>query len=605
MHVLGISAFYHESTCCLLADGRLLAAASEERFSRLKHDPRLPVAAFRFCLDAGGVDVTDLDAVAYYERPEAKLDRQLWALAHARGAGGLGTPAPPPGIDPLRLDSGRPERLLRERLGWDGPILTFDHHLSHAASAFFYSGFPEAAVLTVDGVGEWATTTYGRGTPEGLESFEEVRFPHSLGLLYSTVTAYLGFRVNGGEGKVMGLAAYGRPRYAEALRELVSPGPGGGLRLDLAYFDFLAGRRMDAPALGDLLGGPPRAPEGEIETRHMDVACSLQQVLEETLLDKVRYLHERTGSHHLCLAGGVALNSVANGRIAREGPFRELFVQPAAGDAGAALGAAALAHRRLAGREADAIAPLGHVFLGPAWSADEVARLVDGAGLAALDYRGREEALLAATAERLEAGRVVGWLQGPMELGPRALGGRSLLASPLLPGMRDRLNLRIKRREVFRPFAPAVLAHRAGEHFALGHPSPFMLETCAVASPLELPAITHVDGSARPQTVDRATAPRFAALIEAFERRTGCPMLLNTSFNVRGEPVVCSPADALFALAEAGFDTLVMEDTLVDRESLPAGWAERLGAWRSPPPPPRGTASDPGGPLGDNLYTFV
>ncbi len=607
MHILGISAFYHESTCCLLTDGRLVAAASEERFSRVKHDPRLPVAAFRFCLDAGGLDLTDLDAVAYYERPEAKLDRQLWALARA---GRRDTSEPAPAVDPVRLDAGRPERLLRERLGWNGPILAFDHHLSHAASAFFYSGFPEAAVLTVDGVGEWATTTYGRGTREGLELFEEVRFPHSLGLLYSTVTAYLGFRVNGGEGKVMGLAAYGRPRYAEALRKLLTSGPGGGFRLDLAYFDFLAGRRMDSPALWELMGGPPRAPESEIGTRHMDVACSLQQVLEETLLEKVRYLHERTGCDRLCLAGGVALNSVANGRIAREGPFRQMFVQPAAGDAGAALGAAALAHRRLAeeGRDAGAITPLEHVFLGPSWTAEEVARLVDGAGLPALDFRGREGGLLAATAERLEAGRVVGWLQGAMELGPRALGDRSLLASPLLPGLRDRLNLRIKRREGFRPFAPAVLALRAAEHFALDHPSPFMLETCAVDSPLDLPAVTHVDGTARPQTVDPATAPRFAALIQAFEERTGCPMLLNTSFNVRGEPIVCSPADALFALADAGFDTLVMEDTLLDREALPAGWTERLGAWRSPPAPPEAPTDRPGGPagpLGDNLYTFV
>ncbi len=593
MRILGISAFYHESTCCLLVDGRVVAAASEERFSRRKHDPRLPVEAFRFCLDAAGLDLTDLDAVAYYERPEAKLDRQLWALARS-----------PAEADPARLDAGRPERLIRERLGWDGPLLTFDHHLSHAASAFFYSGFDEAAVLTVDGVGEWTTTGYGRGTPAGLELFEEVRFPHSLGLLYSTLTAYLGFRVNGGEGKVMGLAAYGRPRFAARLRRLVEPGPGGGYTLALGYFDFLGGRRMGSPALEDLLGGPPREPESEIDARHVDLAASLQQVVEELLLEKIGYLHARTGCDDLCLAGGVALNSVANGRIAREGPFRRLFVPPAAGDAGGALGAAALAHRELAGGAPGAgrIAPLSHTFLGPAWSGDEVASLVAGAGLPARDLRGRESELLEATAERLAAGRVVGWFQGAMELGPRALGGRSLLASPLLPGIRDRLNLRIKRREPFRPFAPSVLAHGSAEHFALDHPSPFMLETCAVVSPLELPAVTHVDGSARPQTVDPATAPRFAALLAAFERRTGCPILLNTSFNVRGEPIVCSPADALFALADAGFDTLVVEDTLLDREALPAGWRERLDAWRPAGPRPEGGSL---GPLAENLYTFV
>ncbi len=599
MNVLGISAFYHESTCCLLVDGRLVAAASEERFTRVKHDPRLPVAAFCFCLEAGGLGPGDLDAVAYYERPEAKLDRQLWALARSAGAA-----EPPAGGEPARLDPGRPEREIRERLGWDGPLLTFDHHLSHAASAFFFSGFPEAAVLTVDGVGEWATTTYGLGTSEGLELFEEVRFPHSLGLLYSTLTAYLGFRVNGGEGKVMGLAAYGRPRYVERLRRLVAAGPGGGYALDLAYFDFVSGRRMDAPALWELLGGPPREPEAEIEARHRDVAASLQQVLEELLLEKARYLHDRTGRDALCLAGGVALNSVANGRLAREGPFRRLFVPPAAGDAGAALGAAALAHRQLAAGGRGAVAPLEHAFLGPAWSADAVASLVAGAGLAARDFRRHEGNLLAATAERLAAGRVVGWFQGAMELGPRALGARSLLASPLPPGLRDRLNLEIKRREGFRPFAPSVLAHRAAAHFVLDHPSPFMLETCAVASPLKLPAITHVDGSARPQTVDPATAPRFAALLAAFERRTGCPVLLNTSFNVRGEPIVCTPADALFTFADAGLDTLVVEDTLLDREDLPDGWRERLAAWRagSPGRPAAGAAA---GPLGDNLYTFV
>ncbi len=600
MNILGISAFYHESTCCLLADGRVVAAASEERFSRRKHDPRLPVAAFRFCLDAAGLGPTDLDAVAYYERPEAKLTRQLWALSPREGDG-----RPAGREDPARLDPGRPERLIRERLGWDGPFLTFDHHLAHAASAFFFSGLPEAAVLTVDGVGEWATTSYGRGTADRLELFEEVRFPHSLGLLYSTLTAYLGFRVNGGEGKVMGLAAYGRPRYVEQVRRLIASRPGGGYLLDLAYFDFLHGRRMDSPALWDLLGGPPRAPETTIEPRHMDVACSLQQVLEEVLLEKVRYLHERTGLDALCLAGGVALNSRANGRIAREGPFHKVWVQPAAGDAGAALGAAALAHRELAGGDAArrAVAPLEHVFLGPAWSAESVASLVAGSGLPALDFRGRERELLEAATERLAAGRVVGWFQGPMELGPRALGGRSILASPLRSELRDRLNLRIKRREGFRPFAPSVLAHRAGEHFDLDHPSPFMLETCRVVSPLELPAVTHVDGSARIQTVDPATAPRFAALLESFERRTGCPVLLNTSFNVRGEPIVCSPADALFTLADAGLDSLVMEDTLLDREALPAGWRARLAAWR--PAPPARPPERPEPSLEGNLYTFV
>lgn len=588
--VVGLSAFYHESTCCLVRGGELVAAASEERFSRVKHDPRLPVEAFRFCLEAGGgLDPADIDAVAYYESPAEKHSRQLWALAQGGGSG-----AGPPWLDP-----GRPEREVRERLGWEGPLRTYPHHLSHAASAYLYSGYPEAAILTVDGVGEWATTTYGRGVGGDLELFDEVRFPHSLGLFYSTVTAYLGFRVNGGEYKVMGLAPYGQPRHAERLRRVLRNGPGGAFSLDLAYFDFLHGRRMYSDALSELLGERPRRPGDEIEPRHADLARSAQEVLEEVLLDKVRHLHERVGGDSLCMAGGVALNCVANGRILREGPFRHLFVQPAAGDAGGALGAAALAHRDLAGGR---VSPLRHVFLGPRWSSGEVAELLAAAGLDAADHRGREEALVEDVAARLAAGQVVGWFQGAMEMGPRALGARSLLASPLDPGMRDRLNRRIKRREGFRPFAPAVLADRARDWFDLDHPSPFMLETCAVTSRRPLPAVTHVDGSARPQTVDPATAPRFAALLAAFERRTGCPVLLNTSFNVRGEPIVRSPADALFCLADTGIDALAVEDFVIDRPALPVGWQRLLAPWRGEPAPP-GAGDDPG--LAGALYTFV
>jgi carbamoyltransferase len=583
VNVVGISAFFHESACCLLRDGRLVAAAEEERFSRVKHDPRLPAAAFRWCLRRGGIGIADVDCVAYYESPVKKLARQLWSRIPPR--------------DLAWLDPGRPERAIREGLGYEGSLLTFDHHLSHAASAFFFSGFPEAAVLTVDGVGEWATTTYGRAGGLTIAPFEQVAFPHSLGLLYSTLTAYLGFAVNDGEYKVMGLAPYGEPRYAGEMRRLVSSAPGGQYRLALEYFDFLRGRRMYSAALPRLFGAPPRRPEEEIAPFHCDVARSLQTVLEEILLEKVRYLHGRTGLADLCLAGGVALNVVANGRILREGPFQRLFVQPAAGDAGGCLGAAALAHARLTGERPGG--PLRHVYLGPSWTAGEVAELLAAAGLAAEDFRGREAALLDATAERLAAGRVVGWFQGAMELGPRALGARSLLADARHPGMRDRLNRLVKKREAFRPFAPSVLAAHAREHFALDHPSPFMLETCRVVSPLALPAVTHVDGSARPQTVDAADAPRFAALLEAFRRRTGCPVLVNTSFNVRGEPIVCSPVDALCSMGVSGIDALVLEDFLLDRPALPGNWAELLPAWRER------ERSGFGGAAGRDLYTFV
>jgi len=580
MNVLGLSAFFHESACCLLRDGRVVAAAEEERFTRVKHDPRLPVQAFRFCLQAGGIGIDEIDVLAYYENPELKLSRQRWA----------GSPAGSPD---------EPERAIREGLGYEGPIRIGDHHASHAASAFFFSGFPEAAVLTVDGVGEWATTTYGAGRGAVLERFEQVDFPHSLGLLYSTLTAYLGFEVNDGEYKVMGLAPYGEPRFLPEMRRLISSGPGGQYRLDLSWFDFVRGERMYSDKLCDLFGAPPRQRGEEITRFHQDVARSLQAVVEEILLEKAFYLHEQTGLSDLCMAGGVALNVVANGRILREGPFARLYVQPAAGDSGGCLGAAALAWTEASGRPPE---PLRHVYLGPRWSPDQVAEILGATGLQAGDFRGREADLLEAVVDRLVRGQVVGWFHGAMELGPRALGGRSLLADPRDPGMRDRLNRLVKKREAFRPFAPSVLADRAAEHFALDHPSPYMLETCEVVSPLDLPAITHVDRSARPQTVDPATAPRYAALLEAFHRRTGCPILVNTSFNVAGEPIVCSPVDALFSLGTSGIDSLVLEDFLLDRAALPESWPELLAAWRTRARSPfaRGRSA-----ISEELYTFV
>src|SRR6202035_3536214 len=527
--------------------------------------------------------------VAYYESPVAKLSRQLWAALPG------GAPE-----DSTWLDPEGPERAIREGLGWEGPLLCFPHHLSHAASAFFFSGFQEAAILTVDGVGEWDTTTYGRASGMAIDLFESVAFPHSLGLLYSTFTSYLGFAVNDGESKVMGLAPYGEPRFRDALLRLVASGPGGQFRLDPRYFDFVRGRRMYSDDLIALLGQPPRVRDAEILPFHQDVARSLQAVLEEILLEKVRWLHGRTGLADLCMAGGVALNCVANGRIRRGGPLRRLFVPPAAGDSGGCLGAAALAHARLTGeRPGEA---LQQVFLGPAWSTGEIAGLLAAAGLSAGDFRGREADLLEAVVDRLEAGKVVAWFHGPLELGPRALGGRCLVADPRDPGMRDRLNRLVKKREAFRPFAPAVLAALAGEHFDLGHSSPFMLETCRVTSPLDLPAVTHVDGSARPQTIDASAAPRWAALLEAFRRRTGCPLLVNTSFNVRGEPIVASPVDALLCFAATDIDALVLEDFLVDRALLPTSWADWIPAWR---PPPRSAFSDRRSAVSEDLYTFV
>jgi carbamoyltransferase len=563
LNVIGISAHFHDSACCLLQDGRLVAAAQEERFSRAKHDARLPRAAFRYCLEAGGLTIADVDCLAYYENPVKKLDRQLWmGLPHV-------PPAAPRAL--FRLDALRPEREIRELLGFDGPIEYFDHHQSHAASSYYYSGFAQAALLTVDAVGEWATTSYGRAEGSRLELLEEVRFPDSLGLLYSSITSYLGFEVNDAEYKVMGLAPYGEPRYVDQVRSLVTVEEDGRFRLDMRYFDFLGGARMFSAELCRLFGAPPREPESALSQFAKDVARSLQVVLEELLLAKVEYLHRRVPSPNLCMAGGVALNCVAVERIVKAGPFERVFVQPAASDAGGALGAAALAHVRRTGERPDA-RPLAHVFLGPRFDASAIAEIFRPSRARIRDFRGREPDLIRATVDRLSVGKVVGWFQGRMEFGPRALGNRSILADPRDPGMRERINALVKKREAFRPFAPSVLASKAADYFELDHPTPFMVETCRVRSPGTLPAVTHVDGSARVQTVDRETSPRFARLLEAFAARTGCPVVLNTSFNLRGEPIVCTPVDALLCFIRSDLDCLVLEDLLLDRDGLPDAW---------------------------------
>jgi len=514
-----------------------------------------------------------------------KLDRQLWSSLPQL------PPLTPDSV--FRLDATRPAREIRELLGYEGPLSYFDHHQSHAASAYYFSGYPEAAVLTADAVGEWATTTYGRAAGARLEIVEEIRYPDSLGLLYSAVTAYLGFEVNDAEYKVMGLAPYGEPRYVDKVFALLRPDASGRFRLDMRYFDFLRGRRMFSDALVALFGRPPREPESEIDQFTCDVARSVQAVLEEALLAMARYLHSRHPSENLCLAGGVALNCVAVERILREGPFTRVFVQPAASDAGGALGAAALAHVRITGRRPDP-RPLAHVFLGPEYSRDEIAALFAPGAAEVMDFRGRDDALLAATADRLAAGKVVGWFQGRMEFGPRALGNRSILADPRDASMRDRVNALVKRRESFRPFAPSVLAPRAADHFALDHDAPFMTETCRVRSGLALPAITHVDGSARPQTVDAATNTRFFRLLEAFAARTGCPVLLNTSFNMRGEPIVCTPTDAILCFLRSGLDTLVLGDFLLDRAGVPPSWLATFA----------GTAVAPSA-VRDSVYTLL
>ncbi len=563
---IGVSAHYHDSACCVIKDGSLVAAAEEERFTRIKHDSGMPTNAFRYCLREARINIQDITAIAYYEDPYKKFSRQLWA----------GLPAILSKPDArFRIDPERAERDIRRCFGYERDIEFVDHHMSHAASAYYFSGFPEADVFTVDGVGEWATTTYGRAEGNSINLFEEVSFPNSLGLLYSAITAYLGFDVNDAEYKVMGLAPYGRPLYIDKVRQLITLTENGQYRLNMEYFDFVGGDRMYSDRLCDLFGEPPRVAESEIAQFHEDVASSLQKALEEILLEKVRYLHDRYPSNHLCMAGGVALNCVANGRILRDGPFKRLFVQPAASDAGGALGAAAIAwSRHTDGRSR--LKPLQHVYLGPRYTNADVHRIVDPSplGKIAKDYTNSPEALIKATAERLADGKVIGWFHGRMEFGPRALGARSILADPRRPEMRDRINELVKMREAFRPFAPAVLASKAPEHFDLKHSSPYMLETCQVISKISLPAITHVDGSARVQTVDEHNNPRFHDLLVEFERITGCPILLNTSFNLRGDAIVLDPIHAIWCFVISNIDALVLEDCIIDRATNPAAWTE-------------------------------
>ncbi|CAN5481992.1 carbamoyltransferase [soil metagenome] len=553
LNIIGISALYHDSACCILQDGVLKAAAQEERFTRIKHDPSMPYRAFMYCLEEAGLSITDIDCVAYYESPEKKLARQLWS-GHYTGDEEL----------IKRLNPQRPEREIREVLGFEGPVKFFEHHQSHAASTFYYSGFNDAAILTVDGVGEWATTGYGVGKGSKMDLFEEVHFPDSIGLLYSTITNYLGFEVNEGEYKVMGLAPYGKPLHTDKVWKLINMGAKGQFNLEMKYYDFLKGDKMYSAALCELFGRQARVPESKMEQFHADVARSLQVVLEDILLQKAQYLYDETKLDSLCMAGGVALNCVANGNILRKGPFKNMFVQPASNDSGCAMGAAALAHVEITG-ERPQEEQLKHVYLGPAYENKDVANLLDATSFNHKNYDGNPDGLLKEVAQLLSEGKVIGWFSGRMEFGPRSLGARSILADPRDADMRDRINAMVKKREGFRPFAPAVLESKTHEHFDLQHSSPFMLETCQVISELDLPAITHVDGSARVQTVSADTNPRFAKLLQYFYDITGCPILLNTSFNVRGEPIVCTPEDALKCFITTDIDCLILEDYIIGR----------------------------------------
>ena len=593
MIVLGISAYYHDSAAALVRDGEILAAAQEERFTRKKHDAAFPTNAVRACLAQAGVDAKDVDRVAFYDKPFLKFERLLETyLAFAPRGFASFRKAMPIWIgeklfqkDMLRKELG----TIDEELAAAEKLLFAEHHFSHAASAFYPSPFTKAAVLTMDGVGEWATASAGVGHGNNLVLTKEIHFPHSLGLLYSAFTYYIGFKVNSGEYKVMGLAPYGEPKYAQTILDhLIDLKADGSFRLNLDYFDYCTGLTMTNAKFDALFGGPPRQPEALMVQREMDLAASIQAVTEEVVLRMSRALLAETGTQHLCLAGGVALNCVANGKVLRDSGVRDIWIQPAAGDAGGAIGAAlAVCYLQEAQpRHMNGGDGMQGAFLGPSFTQDEIETRLDAAG-AQFEVL-PEDLLLNAAADALAAGKAVGWFQGRMEFGPRALGARSILGDPRSPTMQKTLNLKVKYRESFRPFAPAVLREEVARWFELDADSPYMLLVAPVdknwqramsekeralfgidklnVPRSEIPAVTHVDYSARVQTVHANTNPRFHALISRFKALTGCPVLVNTSFNVRGEPIVCTPEDAFHCFMGTEIEALALGNCFLRKE---------------------------------------
>jgi carbamoyltransferase len=591
MIVLGISAFYHDSAAALVVDGEIIAAAQEERFSRKRHDAAFPSAAIRYCLAEAGIDGSRVDRVAFYDKPFLKFDRLLetYLSLAPRGFASFKMAMPVWLGEKLYQKSmlGRLLAELDEDLGHQDKLLFAEHHFTHAASAFYPSPFEEAAVLTIDGVGEWATTSAGMGRGTDLTLAKEIHFPHSLGLLYTAFTYYTGFKVNSGEYKVMGLAPYGEPRYADVILDnLIDLRPDGSFALNLEYFDYCTGLTMTAEPFHALLGGPPRRPDEPLTQRHMDLAASIQSVIEDAVLLQARDLAAETGARALCLAGGVALNCVANGKLLRDGCFDDIWVQPAAGDAGGSIGAALAGyhhHEGMPRRLSNGQDGMRGAFLGPAFSQAEIEARLSAAGGRYTVLAG--EALLDRVASALAGGEAVGWFQGRMEFGPRALGARSILGDPRSPTMQRLLNLKIKYRESFRPFAPSVLREDVADWFDLDRDSPYMLICADVREdkrvPLderaerlfgmdklnvprsEIPAVTHVDYSARIQTVHAETNPRYHALLSRFKSLTGCPILVNTSFNVRGEPIVCTPDDAFRCFMGTEVEMLVLGDCIL------------------------------------------
>jgi carbamoyltransferase len=564
MTILGISCYYHDSAAAIIRDGKLLAAAQEERFTRIKHDSEFPIHAIRYCLDQAGINANQLDYVGFYDKPLTKFDRilQTYIATWPRSLPSFIKAMPVWVKEKVWIP-----QIIKKKLDYDGPIIFAEHHISHAASAFLVSPFEEAAILTMDGVGEWDTTTFGYGKGTDIQLLKTIMFPHSLGLFYSAFTYYLGFRVNSAEYKVMGLAPYGTPKYYDLIMQnLIDVKEDGSFHLDMEYFTYDYGLTMTGKRFEKLFAEPTRKPESSLTQFHKDVAASLQKATDVIVVRMARHLHNTTKLDYLCMAGGVALNCVANSKILKEAPFKDIFIQPAASDAGAAVGVGYYIYNTLLGNPRNT--RWEHAFLGPEYSDDEILKFILSKNLKFSRFN-RDE-LLKETAKLITEQKVIGWFQGKMEFGPRALGSRSIIADARNRENWQRVNLKIKFRESFRPFAPTVLEDRVQDYFDFDRPSPYMLFTAQVKeSKREVPAITHVDGSARLQTIARKDHPLYYDLIKEFENLTGCPIIINTSFNVRGEPIVCSPLDAFRCFMNTDMDYLVMGTYMLNKKEMP------------------------------------
>ncbi len=565
MYILGLSCFYHDASACLLKDGKVVSACEEERFTRKKHDTRFPIEATRWCMEEEGIITKDLDYIAFYEKPFIKFERMMSQHMESfpKSLNTFTNSMPSWINEKMRVQS-----LIKKNLKYDGDVYYIDHHLAHAASSFLVSPYKESAILTVDGVGEWDTTTLGYGKDNKIELIKSIEFPHSIGLLYSTITALLGFRVNNDEYKIMGLAPYGKPRFVDKFMKFIDIKEDGSYILDMSYFEYIYNMKMPSKKMTDELG-EIRKKEGKITQHHKDIAATVQKVTEDMVLKMLNHLYEITKNDNLCISGGVALNSVANGKILKNTPFKNLYIQPAAGDGGTSLGAAIFAYNSILDQKRGQVLDTG--YLGPSYNTTEIKQFLDKNEIKYTRLKNIDE-ITRKTAELIYKDKIIGWFQGKMEWGPRALGSRSILANPLNPDMKDIINARVKHREGFRPFAPAITIEDVGDYFECDDPLPIPADFMLLVYPIKkdkqklIPSVTHVNGSGRLQTIRKDQNPRYWGVIKDFEKLSGIPIIINTSFNVKGEPIVCTPYDAYRCMMGTGIDYLIIDEFLIDKE---------------------------------------